>query len=560
MKTLWIDKSFIPFAVIAIAGLLLYAQTFSFGFSYLDDDALILNNAYFLSNPGSIIDSFRYDVGGPPSTSSGSYGFYRPILTLSFIFDYALGGANPAVYHATNIILHIVVAELLFVLFRAFSVNRRASFGLALLFLIHPIVLSVAAWIPGRNDALLAIGVFGSLFFFITFWKEPRFLYFLLHQVFFLCALFTKETAFVLPLLCSLYVVLIAKERIFVFNRRRVMFIVCWVILLISWVVMRQAALPDNHTTIAPAGIVSSITMNAPGAFSYLGKAFFPFKLSVYPIRQDILIWPGVLVAFFLVLGFVFSSVKKRRTMLFGLCWFVLFIIPGLVNTQEVLKADFAEHRAYIPLFGLVLFLSQVPFERMMPERSERYWQTIIFGALVVFYGVTNIYHAGVYRNAKNFWTNAVQTSPHASAAHNGLGAYYYLEGELDRSAEEFQKAIALNDSGSEYHYNLGMVYLQKNMYAQAEQEFKKEIAANASYIKAYLNLGVVYYFTGNTQEAEIAWLEGLKINPHYHDIHNNLAYLYYQQGKREEALRHARIILDDGGALREQVRKALEP
>jgi len=560
MKFDFIAKPYIPFAIIAIVGFLLYGQTLFFGYTYLDDTSLIVDNAAFLGRPSSIIDSFRYDVGGPPTISPGGFGFYRPVLTLSFIANYTLGGVEPFIYHLTNVLLHIIAVELLFVLLCAFALSRQTSFAFAIIFLVHPMALAVTAWIPGRNDALLAIGVFASLLFFIGFWRDKKIAYFVAHQAFFLFALFTKETAFVLPLICVLYVACLTKERVFKIDWRRMALIACWAVSLGVWFLARQNAMFEDNQVISPSGALGAIIMNAPGALSYIEKIFLPFRLSVYPIRQDLSVLPGFLILLVLMAGFAVSTPRGRRVMAFGLLWFVVFIIPGLVNTQPVLKVDFAEHRAYIPFLGIILFISQVSFLPKISTQALRLWAPVFLSVLLLVLCGINFYHARAYRDAEHFWHNAIETSPHASAAHNGLGAYYYIAQDLLRAEEEFKRAIALNDAGSEHHYNLGMIYFQKKMYDEARSSFENELAINASYIKAYLNLGAVYYFEGNMQKAEEVWLEGLKINPDYHDIHNNLAFIYYQQGDIEKALRHARIVLESDGQLREQVYQALMP
>jgi tetratricopeptide (TPR) repeat protein len=549
------EKSYIPFAIIAIVGLLLYAQTFFFGFTYLDDNSLIVDNTAFLREPSSIINSFKYDVGGPPTISPGGFGFYRPILTLSFIFNYWIGDTHPFIYHVTNVALHILAVELLFLLLCTMMVPRNRAFSFSMIFLVHPIVLAATAWIPGRNDLLLAIMMFSALLYFLVFWRKRSIKYFIVHVVFFMLALFTKETAMVIPLICALFVALVLRERVLSFDQKRVMLVCAWLSGTVVWALMRHYAMFEDNQFVSPIGALRSIFLNMPGALSYLGKFFLPVGFSVYPIRQDLSIISGVVVMCGLIFALVHARGAARRSMVFGLLWFIIVTIPGLINTQPFLKADFAEHRAYVALFGIMFALSHV-----QPPRIAQKFTPLIIGGVVASLIILNVQRAQAYRNAESFWGDAIRTSPHASAAHNGLGAYYYLTQDLDRAEAEFKRAIELNDAGSEHHYNLGMVYLQKKMYREAEQSFFRELQVNESYIKAYLNLGALYYFIGDQIKAEQVWLAGLKINPDYHDIHNNLAYLYYRQSEISKALVHAKKVLTDGGKLRPQVQEVIEP
>src|SRR5919197_945433 len=68
---------------------LVYVQTVSFSFTYLDDNTLVLDQAAFLSDISHTVDAFRRDVFGSGSPS------YRPLLTLSFMLDAQVGSTSP---------------------------------------------------------------------------------------------------------------------------------------------------------------------------------------------------------------------------------------------------------------------------------------------------------------------------------------------------------------------------------------------------------------------------------------------------------------------------------
>ena len=109
-----LTKNYIPFLILAGLGFVLYFQAFFFNFSYLDDNVLILGNQSFLADINNIIWSFGADVF---HLFNSSAFYYRPLLTISFIFDYQMGGAAPFIYHFTNVILHILTTCLLFIFF-----------------------------------------------------------------------------------------------------------------------------------------------------------------------------------------------------------------------------------------------------------------------------------------------------------------------------------------------------------------------------------------------------------------------------------------------------------
>ena len=95
------------FAVVLVA-LLLHVRTLGFGFTFLDDNVLILDDQLFLSQPASVAHSFRRTYF---QTVSTDHAYYRPLVTASYALDANLGGQSPRGYHATNTLLHALAAD-----------------------------------------------------------------------------------------------------------------------------------------------------------------------------------------------------------------------------------------------------------------------------------------------------------------------------------------------------------------------------------------------------------------------------------------------------------------
>ena len=81
---------------------------------------------------------------------------YRPIRTLTYALNFALGGTNPFGYHLFNVLLHAANAILTFFLFRHLLGRLDASFLGAMLFAVHPVQTASVAYVSGRKDLLAA--------------------------------------------------------------------------------------------------------------------------------------------------------------------------------------------------------------------------------------------------------------------------------------------------------------------------------------------------------------------------------------------------------------------
>jgi hypothetical protein len=125
-------------AAIAVAVFLAYIPAINGGF--LQDDEILLTNNSFIRE------------------SDGLYGFwcttvsldYWPVTNTTFWTEWRLWEMNPAGYHVTNLILHIVEAVLIWVLLRKLSIP--GAFWAAMIFALHPVNVESAAWIAQRKN------------------------------------------------------------------------------------------------------------------------------------------------------------------------------------------------------------------------------------------------------------------------------------------------------------------------------------------------------------------------------------------------------------------------
>jgi tetratricopeptide (TPR) repeat protein len=124
-----------------------------------DDVALIAENAYIRS-PRLVGQYFRRDFGTLSHGSLSVRWYYRPLLALSFFTDYQAWGTNPAGFHLTNILLHLLSSLLVALLARRLSGRESAGALAGLFFAVHPAHVEPVAFISGRVDSLVtAFGV-----------------------------------------------------------------------------------------------------------------------------------------------------------------------------------------------------------------------------------------------------------------------------------------------------------------------------------------------------------------------------------------------------------------
>ena len=164
-----------------------------------DDDELIVEREEYLKNASNFKDIFfqQFFV-----QTRDNLPYYRPIINLGYIIDYHIWGLKPFGFHLTNLLLHAINSILVY--FLLFFITKRISLSLgsAFLFALHPSHIGTVAWIAGRTDSIATIFSLASFIMLLCYSRKGKSKWILIiASLFFTLALFSKETAIVLPIL-----------------------------------------------------------------------------------------------------------------------------------------------------------------------------------------------------------------------------------------------------------------------------------------------------------------------------------------------------------------------
>lgn len=550
-----------PFFWIAGVIFIVFLPTLFYSIVYLDDNVLAVGHYQFNRHLINIFQAFGEDIF---RSVQGGGSFYRPILRWTFIFDAQFGeGLVIFMSHLTNMILHIISICLLFYLLLKFEIKKGTALLLSLIFAVHPLTSQTVAFIAGRNDSLLAIFVFPSLIFFLDFLKNNDRRKYVWHLIFLTLALFTKETAVILPALCFVYAIVFIGARKIIVDWKKYAFILTgWLMILVFWFAVRRGVL-ENFIGNADYNIFKAIFNNFPSILPAIGKIILPFGLSVFPVLRDMSFFYGIVSLIFLACWFLLSQKKNYKLIMFGFSWFLLFILLTLIKPMDAVP-DFSENRIYLPMFGfifVILGLGEIRlFHRIKDELFRKKMLLVMAVSLIVIFSCVTIYRNQYYKDKMSFWENAVKTSPSFAFNHNNFGAMNYLDKKLDLAEMEFRKALELNPNEKMAHNNLGLIYMDQGDYMRAEAEFEMELKINPYYDNCYANRGLLYYKMGKMDQAIVDWKKTLEINPNYNSVLHNLAVYYYEQKNFSEAIFYAQEIVDRGFPLQLELQRLLQP
>jgi hypothetical protein len=109
MKRFFLSNVFF-LLVLTLSVFTIYGKSIFFGFSYYDDDSLIIDNVNYISDIRNIPYFFTESC-----FHSKDYLYYRPLLTLSFSIESLLFKTNPEIYHFDNILLFLAAVFLIYI-------------------------------------------------------------------------------------------------------------------------------------------------------------------------------------------------------------------------------------------------------------------------------------------------------------------------------------------------------------------------------------------------------------------------------------------------------------
>lgn len=196
---------FIAFFFALIICLLLYKDWLSIGF--LHDDFLHVNYIYqgLYGNPKFFIENTFGTWAGSEIMSS-----FRPLVSLSLLFDYVIFHGSAWGMHLSNILIFyacsFLVALISLELSRIYGNKLESITAIVsqLLFLAYPLHIESVGWIIGRVDSLCSLFYLASVYTYFRFIKERQLGQLITALICFFLSLTSKEMAYSLPLVIIL--------------------------------------------------------------------------------------------------------------------------------------------------------------------------------------------------------------------------------------------------------------------------------------------------------------------------------------------------------------------
>jgi len=503
-----------------------------------DDEGLIVKNT-LIRSPENVPASFTNDLFF--GITSGS-NFYRPLQTISYIFDYHFWQLDPYGYHLTNVVLQSFVSFLVFLLIYHFSMNFAVACAGGLFFSVSPIHSESVSYISGRAEMLMGFFLILSFLFFIKSreLKKSTILY-ILSLISFIFALLSKELAVVFPLVVSGYIVYFLKDRFkqkyYFIKNVSGFFIISFLYLALRSSVLNFSTLRAPSLTNVPLFIRLSVLPKV--IFTYLKLLLLPVDLHMSRELARPHSPAGIVIAYFFLALIIFICVYflksgKNKVISFMLFWSLAFFIPQ--SGIFPINAFVAEHFIYLPSISFFMFLAYILHKYLRKS-------LFILSAVLIclFYIILCAGRNFEWQKPVLFYKNIIKYSPDSFQAHNNLGLQYEYLGRFDEALAHYKRALEIKPDLIEARSNLANLYFKLKLHKEAKEEYERlersELGAKAGEVRN--NMGNIYEAQGDFNGAILKYNQALKLDPGLKFTHFNLARIYLSRGDIDSAAKH---------------------
>jgi len=473
-----------PIAVIVLACVAAYWPSFGGAFVY-DDLSNIVEN-----------EAIRQFWPPDPWLDKGR----RPLVALTFVANYAMGGLDPVGYHAVNLAIHTLVAlSLAGLIGRSARLlgwgageARHFAFGCALLFAVHPLATQAVTYTVQRSESLMALFYVLTLLGLVRSSGSVRpWAWLALSVVFCALGMASKAVMVTAPLAALLV------DRALVSGSYRAALRSHWVYylgllgagsILAFWNVLDGVVKPPPeyeatvgfaYTGITPGGYLLS---QGGVILHYLRLVFWPVGLRLdyaWPVPASVVsALPAVgavgVVGILFLTSAWFGIVKKSGA---GLAAVLFFVILGPTSSFVPIKHLAFEHRMYLPL-ACVLVLVCLGVRLVLKRSTLRSsWAFTAFAVvLAVPLGVTTFARNAQYSDPLALWEQNAQLEPDSPAARTNLANELRSQGRLAEALDEYRAAAALGPGVAERHVRVGMLSSELGMHDEAVRSLGRAV------------------------------------------------------------------------------------
>ncbi len=470
------------------------------------------------------------------------YKVYIPLSTLSFALEYHFFKLNPFIYHLDNLLLHLIVVALIFILAQRLGLSVWAASLSAGIFGIHPMHVESVAWITERKDVLYSVFYLTAVLCYWDFISKKKKIFYVFSLLAGILSILSKPMALSLPL----------------------------ILLLLDWMHKRKFSLSDITSKIPYLIFIIPLTLityiqhaRIPGisfpealiiwiwSFSfYIQKFFLPLQLiPLYFLPEPVNLtnpsyWGGLII--FLISLIIIFRFRKSPWPVISFGFYFLSIFFLLRYDKNIDLNIVADRFMYLPSLGFCLLLGRgfdfVSYHFAKNKFGLNSFFLIILILLFILHQKTYS-QSLIWKDSLTLLTNIIQSYPDPykypglTFIFTNRGAYYLENQDFVKALKDFNTSLEINPDNISTLNNRGVMFYRFKKYDSALADFEKSYALDPKSPVVPYNKSLIYFAKGEYDFALIACEQTISNDPSYPKIYLQRGKIYYQQGKYDLAL-----------------------
>lgn len=492
----------------------------------------------------------------------------RPLLMMTYWFNFQLSGASTGSYHFVNLFLHILNGLLIFLIVRkvltwsgAAGRTRELLAGFAAgLFLLHPLQTESVSYVAGRSETL-SVFFFLAAFTVFVYRRDTSASFSVAAAVLVLlgAACLSKEHAVVLPALLLLTDYYWNPGFSLTGIRRN------WR-LYAPIVVVTAAGLAfvwKILSTATTAGFgMPDLTWyqyfftECRAVWHYLWLFIFPFGQNIdhdFAVSRNLLDHAAILglAALFALIAAAWMFRRRFPLESCGLFTFLLLLAP--TSSFVPIRDTLVERRMYLPFIGL-LFVTAGLLRRW--KTSQTTLAVSLSAVLLAAAGLT-FQRNQLWSNAVSIWQDSVSKSPNKFRPRFQFAYANYNAGQCSEAVAQFEQAAKLEkpdfslfldwalaydcagnpsaaieklnqaaalEKSAHVYSQIGMEYAKERQYALALDALATAAALDPNFAMTYFYRGNIYAIQGNKARATEEYRHAQALDPQIPGVQDALS------------------------------------
>ncbi|HBC88219.1 MAG TPA: hypothetical protein DCZ94_14810 [Lentisphaeria bacterium] len=517
------------YLVILASAALVYSQIVSFEFTNWDDDKNISKNPCLqkltVENVKSILS---------PGAMPGEQ-LYIPFTYLSYLMESTVFGMKSSVMHFDNLLLHLINAFLVYSLAFLLFKNRTASLICALLFTLHPLQVEAVAWAMGRKDLLMTMFSLLCLLKFSDFINTKSKKSYMFSLILFFAAVFSKPSAFVLPVILPVLNWYFNGKTDKAFLLRILPFFVMSVVACLI-----NSKLDMNNFGHELKFVMFRVVFIPAVAEDWLSRLFLLQNPEAYYSWYDyydgscITVGGLILIVSILVVT-AYAFYRKLKTIFLGMSFLIVMSIPASLLVSWSFR-DFitADRYGYFPLIGVFLIAGSVIL--ISTSRIYRAVSLCAISFFIIISAWRSCHQAEIWKNSETLWKSVEKSHPDSYFAHYNLGNYYFKSKyDLKASEYHYRKANSITPD-SDAWFNTGIMCELTNRKDESVVCYARAVALNPESPYALKKYALACYGKGELETALRCFLRLTELTPDSPEVYFYCGKIFDIKGQKEMA------------------------